>query len=97
MIVEIYISILGYIFEFVMYEVNLLLAPFNFLAITVPTGFGYLFGNVFLLNDFLPVTEMFVLFALAVSFKTALVGYKAFLFFTFWIRYVKQTFITFRS
>jgi len=96
MIVEIYISLVGYLFDFIMYQLNLLLSPFNFLSINIPAGFGYLFGNVFLLNDFLPVTEMFVFFGIAVSFKIAIFGYKAFQFFMYWISYVKRTFLTFR-
>jgi len=58
----------------------------------VSSTFGIVFGNIFLLDSFLPVTEAFYMASLALSFKLAIFGYKAVWAVVYFTRYVR-TFI----
>jgi len=63
----------------------------------VPSGIGYIFGNIYLLNDFLPVTEFFALFVFAVSIKLVFFTWKVVLFMLDIFNTVRRTFLTFRG
>jgi hypothetical protein len=57
------------------------------------SGIGYVFGNLRLFNEFLPITEAFVLVGIALSFKLTIFAYKVILFFMHTANFVRKTFI----
>lgn len=65
-------------------------------GISVGNGFGFVFGNIKLLNTFLPVTEMFVMAGISLTIKGAMLAWKISLFVYDVATYVRKTFITLR-
>lgn len=63
---------------------------------SVPTNIGYVFGNIMLLNDFLPITDLFAIALFAISFKAALFGYEVVLATSYFIGHVRRTYLTLR-
>jgi len=90
-------SAIGYIM------VNLLLLILNivgtiFVAFQLPTVSiasytGYVFGNIMLLNAFLPVTEFLVLGGFALTLKAAIVVFKGFIMLMSFSNFVRKTFL----
>lgn len=97
MLIDIILTITGYVFKLVIF----ILSPFlsfvaNTSGIDITSGVGYVFGNIYLLNAFLPVTELFALSYIAISVKTALFGFKVFMWLTSLMNTLRKSFISIR-
>jgi len=97
MLIDILLTITGYVFNLVIF----ILSPFlsfvaNTSGVDISGGVGYVFGNIYLLNDFLPVTELFALSYIAISIKTAIFGYKVFMWLTSLMNTIRKSFISIR-
>jgi len=86
MILDALIVIVGIIFGIVLQLINVIVGAFDLFvdttAVTVqlPTYLGYVFGNIFLLNDLLPVTSFFILLTLALAFHISIFSLKVVFF-----------------
>ena len=73
---------------------------FQYVPTSIPisfgNGIGFVFGNITLLNSFLPITELFALAGIAITVKTAMLGYKVIMWMFSITNTVRQTFLTFR-
>jgi len=67
------------------------------LAYDISTKVGYVFGNMWLLNDMLPIADLFIIAAIAITLKTVLFSFKVVLFIMSFFNVVKRTFISFRG
>lgn len=63
---------------------------------TLGSYVGYVFGNLYLFNSFLPITETLAFAGIALTFKAALFAYEVFMFFTYLFGHVRRTFVSFR-
>jgi len=58
------------------------------------SGIGYVFGNLWLLNDFLPVDTLFTLLSLSLIWKVSLFAYDGTLYVFGLVNLVKRTFFS---
>lgn len=85
------VTILGYF----LFLVNAVLPSLP--TMSIPSGLGYVFGNIYLFNDFLPVTDLFIAFGFAVVFKLAIMTFKVVLYVLELFNTVRRTFLTLRG
>jgi len=97
MIVSAILYIVGSVLAIFLGVLSVIVAPLQIIMPDLPTNLGNIFGNVYLFDTFLPVTELFYFAILAITFKTAILGYKVFLLTTHFFGYVKRTFLTYSS
>lgn len=93
MIVSSLLYIQAFALNLVLFTLNTIIAPFPNLALLVPDNLGLVFGNIFLLDSFLPVTEMFFIFAFAITYQLSLFGFKIFMLTMELSQQVAKTFI----
>jgi len=94
MLVASIIYILGYLLALFFAVVNPLLGTTSFVTATqVGNGASYIFGNLQILNEWLPVTEMLYLASVALVFKAGIFSYKVFLWFMSISRVIRRTFV----
>ena len=65
-------------------------------SVSIGNGTAYMFGNIKLMDTFLPITEFFYLAGLALTLKTAIFGYKVVLYMMSLTNFVRKTFISVR-
>jgi len=63
---------------------------------SIPAGAGYIFGNIYLLNDFLPITDLYAILIFAITFKAAILAFKVFLLVIELLNTVRKTFLSLR-
>jgi len=63
----------------------------------VSSGFGNVFGNIYLLNDLLPVSDLFILAFFAISIKIILFTWKVIVFAGVMLNHVKRVFFSIRG
>lgn len=77
-----------------------LLAPifllFPEITTTAGSGVGYIFGTMYQLNSFLPITELFALGTIALSFKIAVFAYQVVFYLLEIANTVRRTFVSLR-
>jgi len=61
-----------------------------------PDGVGYVFGNIYLLNSFLPVSDLFILASFALTWKTILFTFEVTMFTLSLMNTVRRTFTQIR-
>jgi len=93
MIVSSLLYIQSFALTLVLTTLNAIIAPFPNLSLLIPDNLGLVFGNIFLLDSFLPVTEMFYLFTFAIAYQLSLFGFKIFMLTMELSQQVAKTFI----
>lgn len=97
MLFDIMITVLSSALSIVFVLLGPVFALFPDVAFGLASSIGYIFGNIMLLNGFLPVTDLFVIGGLAIAYKSAFIGYDIFLFVMEFTNAVKRTFISYRG
>jgi hypothetical protein len=80
MIIEAIISLIGFLFDAFLTLLASAFSGFDLVVVDLSTGFGYIVGNIWLLNDFLPVDQLMAVFAIAMTWHIALFTYDGFLY-----------------
>jgi len=90
-------SALGYIvvniLVLILGIVGNIFVAFNLPVQNIGAYTGYVFGNIMLLNAFLPITEFLILGGTALSLKTALTVFKGFIAIMHLTNFVARTFL----
>jgi len=96
MITQLLIQTTVSFFLFVLTQFNLIFQFLPDVVFDISSGVGYVFGNMWLLNDLLPISDLFVIATMAITFKTVLFGFKAVMFLMGFFNVVRRTFLSFR-
>jgi len=93
MVINIILTILFKLFTFLLHVISVILQPFDF-AINLSYNTGLVFGNIWLLNDLLPVSDLFYWFLVFVTLNLALLTVKVFFLAMSFTTYLRRTFLT---
>lgn len=93
MIFNIVITVWYWVLLLISNVLTVLTAPFDF-ALTFPYSVGLVFGNIWLLNDLLPVSDLFFWFGIFVTLNLGILTLKAYLLTLSFLKYVRRTFLT---
>lgn len=96
MLFDIFFTIIGYIVRVIFDILGAIFAAFDLAVLPGDWGqsIGAVFGNIWLLNSFLPVDHLFTALGLALSWKIALFLYDGFLYVFTLVNLVKRTFFS---
>jgi hypothetical protein len=96
MILDFLVGILLFVLNAFLLLLNSILSPFEFFLVTAPSYAGYVFGNIYLFNEFLPVQEFFELAVLAITLRLMLFSIKAVFLMMHVLNNVRKTFLSIR-
>jgi H+/Cl- antiporter ClcA len=81
MLVVLILNIMVFILGVFVSIISGIFGVFAIPVVAIGAGLGYVFGNIFLFDSFLPVTEAFYLLTAALTFKLAMFSVEVFFFF----------------
>jgi ABC-type sulfate transport system permease subunit len=80
MIIEALIQMMAFIFAGFLTLLGGAFSGVDLLSVDLSQSFGYVLGNIWLLNSFLPVDQLFIVFGLAMSWHVAMFTFDGFLY-----------------
>jgi len=96
MIFDAFFTLIGWILGIIFDAISLIFIAFDMTVLPGDWGqsIGAVFGNIWLLNSFLPVDHLFTALGIALTWKVALFTYDGFLYIFTIVNLIKRTFFS---